>query len=59
MSAADVLNATMEVIVVMEGVVESTGMTTQIRTSYLPSGLVIYRIELTFCVKLSVEFFNN
>lgn len=27
-----------EIVVVLEGIVESTGMTTQARTSYLPSG---------------------
>ncbi|CAG7698934.1 unnamed protein product, partial [Allacma fusca] len=37
MSANDLMKAKLEVMVVMEGVVESTGMTTQARTSYLPS----------------------
>jgi hypothetical protein len=30
-----------EIVVVLEGIVESTGMTTQARTSYLPSGEII------------------
>jgi len=40
MSPTDLLNSQLEVIVVLEGVVESTGMTTQLRTSFLPSEIL-------------------
>ncbi|XP_062560595.1 G protein-activated inward rectifier potassium channel 3-like isoform X5 [Armigeres subalbatus] len=37
LSAQDVLRERFEIVVMLEGVVESTGMTTQARSSYLPS----------------------
>lgn len=37
-----------ELITVLEGVVESTGMTTQARSSYLPSGKLICEINLRY-----------
>lgn len=40
MSADDFSNSSFEVIVILEGIVESTGMTTQVRTSYLPSEIL-------------------
>ncbi len=40
MSAEHLLAEDFEIIVVLEGVVEATGMTTQVRTSYLPSEIL-------------------
>jgi potassium inwardly-rectifying channel subfamily J len=40
MSAGDLLKAKLELVVVLEGVVESTGMTTQLRTSFLPAEIL-------------------
>jgi len=40
MSASDLSQSSLELIVVLEGVVESTGMTTQLRTSYLPQEIL-------------------
>ncbi|XP_044759933.1 G protein-activated inward rectifier potassium channel 3-like isoform X1 [Coccinella septempunctata] len=40
MSATDLLRERFEIIVVLEGVIESTGMTTQARSSYLPSEIL-------------------
>ncbi|KAL2093709.1 hypothetical protein ACEWY4_011021 [Coilia grayii] len=40
MSAEDLQNENIEVIVVLEGVVETTGITTQARTSYLPDEIL-------------------
>lgn len=37
-SAADLAREKFEIVVILEGVIESTGATTQARTSYLPSG---------------------
>ncbi|XP_034660597.1 G protein-activated inward rectifier potassium channel 3 isoform X3 [Drosophila subobscura] len=37
LSASDMLKERFEVVVMLEGVIESTGMTTQARSSYLPS----------------------
>ncbi|CAG0924329.1 unnamed protein product, partial [Notodromas monacha] len=37
MSAADLVHSRFEVVVILEGIIESTGMTTQARTSYLPN----------------------
>lgn len=52
MSASDLLKAKLEVMVIMEGVVESTGMTTQARTSYLPSEILWgHRFRNTTCYK--------
>lgn len=42
-----------ELIAVLEGVVESTGMTTQARTSYLPSGRH-YQEK-----RIKIDFFTN
>ena len=39
-SATDLIHRHFEVVVIMEGIVESTGMTTQARTSYLPSEIL-------------------
>lgn len=39
-SAEDLLTAQFEIIVVLEGIVESTGMTAQARTSYLPTEIM-------------------
>jgi potassium inwardly-rectifying channel subfamily J, other len=40
MSAADMVRERFELVVILEGVVESTGMTTQARSSYLPSEIL-------------------
>ncbi|ESO03710.1 hypothetical protein HELRODRAFT_79786, partial [Helobdella robusta] len=40
LSASQLLQEKFEIIVIMEGVVESTGMTAQVRTSYLPSEIL-------------------
>ncbi|XP_055377194.1 G protein-activated inward rectifier potassium channel 3-like [Condylostylus longicornis] len=40
LSAQDMLKERFEIIVMLEGVVESTGMTTQARSSYLPSEIL-------------------
>ncbi|XP_023036542.1 G protein-activated inward rectifier potassium channel 3 isoform X2 [Drosophila willistoni] len=40
LSATDMLKERFEVVVMLEGVIESTGMTTQARTSYLPSEIL-------------------
>ncbi|ESO10132.1 hypothetical protein HELRODRAFT_73033 [Helobdella robusta] len=39
-SATDLIHRHFEILVIMEGIVESTGMTTQARTSYLPSEIL-------------------
>lgn len=39
-SAQDMLKERFEIVVMLEGVVESTGMTTQARSSYLPSEIL-------------------
>jgi potassium inwardly-rectifying channel subfamily J len=39
-SAEQMLTERFEIIVILEGIVESTGMTTQLRTSYLPSEIL-------------------
>ena len=36
-SADDLMGEQFEIIVVLEGIIESSGMTTQVRTSYLPT----------------------
>ncbi|KAI0231456.1 G protein-activated inward rectifier potassium channel 2 [Lamellibrachia satsuma] len=44
-SAESLLTEDIEIVVIMEGVIESTGMTTQVRTSYLPGEIMWgYRI---------------
>ncbi|XP_011503132.1 PREDICTED: ATP-sensitive inward rectifier potassium channel 12-like isoform X2 [Ceratosolen solmsi marchali] len=40
LSASDMLRERFEIIVLLEGVIESTGMTTQARSSYLPSEIL-------------------
>ncbi|KAE8738061.1 hypothetical protein FOCC_FOCC016469 [Frankliniella occidentalis] len=40
MSAADMLRERFEIVVILEGVIESTGMTTQARSSYLPNEIL-------------------
>ncbi|XP_014233971.1 inward rectifier potassium channel 4-like isoform X1 [Trichogramma pretiosum] len=40
LSASDMLRERFEIIVMLEGVIESTGMTTQARSSYLPSEIL-------------------
>ncbi len=40
MSAADLTREKFEIVVILEGVIESTGSTTQARTSYLPSEIL-------------------
>ncbi|XP_034933941.1 G protein-activated inward rectifier potassium channel 3 isoform X2 [Chelonus insularis] len=40
LSASDMLRERFEIIVILEGVIESTGMTTQARSSYLPSEIL-------------------
>lgn len=40
LSAQDMLRERFEIVVMLEGVVESTGMTTQARSSYLPSEIL-------------------
>lgn len=37
LSAAEMMRQRFEIVVILEGVIESTGMTTQARSSYLPS----------------------
>lgn len=39
-AANDMTTAQFEIIVILEGIVESTGMTAQARTSYLPSEII-------------------
>lgn len=39
-SASDLLNEQFEIIVMLEGTVESTGQSSQARTSYLPSEIL-------------------
>ncbi|XP_072758944.1 G protein-activated inward rectifier potassium channel 3 isoform X2 [Anoplolepis gracilipes] len=39
-SASDMLQERFEIVVILEGVIESTGMTTQARSSYLPSEIL-------------------
>lgn len=40
LSASDMLKERFEIVVILEGVIESTGMTTQARSSYLPSEIL-------------------
>ncbi|KAI5728643.1 hypothetical protein M8J77_018974 [Diaphorina citri] len=40
LSAADMLRERFEIVVILEGVIESTGMTTQARSSYLPNEIL-------------------
>ncbi|CAG9584739.1 unnamed protein product [Danaus chrysippus] len=40
LSASDMLREKFEIVVMLEGVIESTGMTTQARSSYLPSEIL-------------------
>ncbi|XP_051171177.1 inward rectifier potassium channel 2-like isoform X1 [Leptopilina boulardi] len=40
LSASDMLHERFEIVVMLEGVIESTGMTTQARSSYLPSEIL-------------------
>ncbi|KAG8317472.1 Inward rectifier potassium channel [Homalodisca vitripennis] len=40
LSAADMLRERFEIVVILEGVIESTGMTTQARSSYLPGEIL-------------------
>ncbi|XP_041978730.1 ATP-sensitive inward rectifier potassium channel 12-like isoform X3 [Aricia agestis] len=40
LSASDMLKEKFEIVVMLEGVIESTGMTTQARSSYLPSEIL-------------------
>ncbi|XP_065214203.1 G protein-activated inward rectifier potassium channel 3-like isoform X2 [Planococcus citri] len=40
LSAADMLQDRFEIVVILEGVIESTGMTTQARSSYLPNEIL-------------------
>ena len=40
MSPKDLLNSSFEVIITLDSVIESTGNTTQARTSYLPSEIL-------------------
>lgn len=40
LSAQDMLRERFEIVTMLEGVVESTGMTTQARSSYLPSEIL-------------------
>uniref|UniRef100_A0A8D8VMJ5 ATP-sensitive inward rectifier potassium channel 12 n=1 Tax=Cacopsylla melanoneura TaxID=428564 RepID=A0A8D8VMJ5_9HEMI len=40
LSAADMLKERFEIVVILEGVIESTGMTTQARSSYLPNEIL-------------------
>lgn len=40
MSATDLLRERFEIVVILEGVIESTGMTTQARSSFLPSEIL-------------------
>ncbi|XP_017785588.1 PREDICTED: G protein-activated inward rectifier potassium channel 3-like [Nicrophorus vespilloides] len=40
LSATDLLRERFEIVVILEGVIESTGMTTQARSSYLPSEIL-------------------
>ncbi|XP_072157772.1 ATP-sensitive inward rectifier potassium channel 12 isoform X2 [Bemisia tabaci] len=67
LSAADMINERFEIIVMLEGVIESTGMTTQARSSYLPSEilwghrfepLVSYKTE-TGEHEVDYNLFNN
>ncbi|CAF0819082.1 unnamed protein product [Adineta ricciae] len=45
-SRADLIQQRFELVVILEGIIESTGMTTQARTSYLPSEILWgYRFE--------------
>lgn len=59
LSAADLLNERFEVVVVLEGTTESTGQTTQARTSYLSSEVLWghrFRSLVRYCkTKLSYE----
>ena len=46
MSRSDLAHQRFELVVILEGIIESTGMTTQARTSYLPSEILWgYRFE--------------
>ncbi|XP_037946346.1 G protein-activated inward rectifier potassium channel 3-like isoform X3 [Teleopsis dalmanni] len=67
LSASDMLKERFEVVVMLEGVIESTGMTTQARSSYLPSeilwghrfvNLVSFRKE-TSEYEVDYTLFNN
>ncbi|KAF6200513.1 hypothetical protein GE061_004956 [Apolygus lucorum] len=40
LSAADMMRQRFEIVVILEGVIESTGMTTQARSSYLPNEIL-------------------
>ncbi|XP_071518910.1 ATP-sensitive inward rectifier potassium channel 12-like isoform X2 [Panulirus ornatus] len=67
LSAHDLLREKFEIVVILEGVIESTGMTTQARSSYLPNEILWgYRFEplVTFNKELgeyAVDYslFNN
>lgn len=52
LSAQDMLKDRFEIVTMLEGVVESTGMTTQARSSYLPSEILWgHRFESTVSFK--------
>jgi potassium inwardly-rectifying channel subfamily J, other len=61
-SAQDMLRDKFEIVAMLEGVVESTGMTTQARSSYLPSEILWgHRFESTvsFNQIQMCEYFTN
>ncbi|KAL1483052.1 hypothetical protein MTO96_002125 [Rhipicephalus appendiculatus] len=53
MSAEDVLREKFEIVVILEGTIESTGQSIQARSSYLPSELLkfnnTYEVETPLC----------
>ncbi|XP_050540469.1 G protein-activated inward rectifier potassium channel 3-like isoform X2 [Daktulosphaira vitifoliae] len=67
LSAADFLREKFEIVVVLEGVIESTGMTTQARSSYLPNEILWgHRFETLVSYKketgeheVNYSLFNN
>ncbi|KAK6643039.1 hypothetical protein RUM43_004542 [Polyplax serrata] len=67
LSAADMFRERFEIVVVLEGIVESTGMTTQARSSYLPNEILWgHRFEALISFKketgeyeVDYSLFNN
>ncbi|RZF35424.1 hypothetical protein LSTR_LSTR006968 [Laodelphax striatellus] len=67
LSASDMLRERFEIVVILEGVIESTGMTTQARSSYLPNEILWgHRFESMVCFKketgeheVDYNLFNN
>lgn len=51
MSAADIIQDRFEIVVILEGTVESTGQTTQARSSYLNTGINFFKLPKIIFLK--------